>query len=327
MSFTRVNLLIIAVVAGLGLAGLVHSCDQRLAEISTVEQPPGPLSAHAKKSNAPPAHRPSPKRVAVFSAAVVEMLFDLDLGDRIAGATRFAVYPEAATRLPDLGGVMDVNFERLSVLKPDLIIAQSSSEKLRAFAERRAIPFRRVQIETVDDVYRTVTMLGKLFAREAEAGRLVRGIRQDLATVKRAVGSRPPVRCFVSVDRGPGNLSSLLSVGREGFLPEILTTAGGKNIFDDLKTRYPVVSKEALVARVPEVILEIKPGMGQDAATLASFIGDWRRFEALPAAKKDRVRVIGHEGGLLPGPRMAEAAREIAKALHPDAFGNEEPLK
>lgn len=319
MRFTRVNLVVIAVAAGLGLAGLVHTCDRRLAAVSSSRAPASLPSALSLP--------PSPKRVAVFSAAVVEMFFDLGLGDRIAGVTRFAVFPEAAKRLPDLGGVMDVSFERLSGLEPDLIIAQSSSEKLRKFAANRNIPFQRMEIENVEDVYLTLKTLGEQFGREPEAGILIHRIQKELADVRQAVRSRKPVRCFVSVDRGRGNLSSLLSVGREGFLPELLAVAGGKNIFDDLETRYPVVSKEALVARAPEVILEIKPGLDRDAETHASFIGDWNRFDALAAAKEGRVRIIGHDGGLLPGPRMAETARAIAEALHPDAFGKEEPRK
>ena len=318
------KLLFVSVVTGLGLAGLIHACDDALHRISKnandVSSPP--LDTSLKKR--PGSRAKAPNRIAVFSAAAVEIIFELGGGDRIAGVTRFSTYPNEAKSLTDLGGVMDVNFERLITLNPDLIITQSGSEKLRAFAEARHIRFLLLELETTFDLFRVIRTLGTVLGLEETSEQLVASIDEGLKRIKHRVAGRPRVPCFISVDRSPGQLSHLLSVGQGTFLNEILEIAGGQNVFDNLERRYPIVSKEALVARAPEVVLEFKPGATLTSLNTQSLIADWQMFRRLPAQKKGRVHVINHMAGLLPGPRMAEIAREVASLLHPSAFASDE---
>lgn len=71
----------------------------------------------------------------------MQIIFALGAGNRVVGTTRFVTFPTAATNLPDLGGIIDVNYEQLTALNPDLIIVQASSERLAKFAQKRGISF------------------------------------------------------------------------------------------------------------------------------------------------------------------------------------------
>jgi iron complex transport system substrate-binding protein len=91
--------------------------------------------------------------------------------------------------------------------------------------------------------------------------------------------------------------------------------AGGKNIFDDIATRYPTVSKEALAARAPKVILEFKPSLAPEHSTADALIADWQGMRTIPAVRDGRIQVITHDAALTPGPRMGEVIMAVAKAL------------
>ncbi len=307
MRLEKPKLLVLSTILGVGSAILIHRCNEALSV-----RRDAPTSIFESTA---------PERIAVFSSAAVELLFAMGAGDRIVGVTRYAVFPAAATALPKLGGLMDINFERLTDLHPDLIIIQSIDPKIEEFARRRGIPFMRIELERISDVLRVARSLGKRLGMAAEGRALADRISGSLDAVRRRVEGRPKVPCFVSVDRTPGRLSQLLSCGKETFLTELLDLAGGRNVFDDMNSRYQTVSKEALLARAPEAILELKPGEAMTSSATAALITDWARLGTLPAARKGEVHVITHDAALLPGPRMAEVALLLAETLHPEVFG------
>ena len=107
--------------------------------------------------------------------------------------------------------------------------------------------------------------------------------------------------------------------GGVGFLHDILEVAGGTNVFADVKRQSLQVSTELILARRPEVILELR-GIAADADGLRSLRDDWNAIPAVPAVRTGRVYVIADERTVVPGPRVAEAAQLVAAALHPEAF-------
>ena len=113
-----------------------------------------------------------------------------------------------------------------------------------------------------------------------------------------------------------------LSTGKNTFVTQMVELAGGRNIFDDMRLRYPIISKETLMVRHPEVVLEFKPGLASEE-TSAMLKRDWDALSSLPAVASGRVYVINHDDALIPGPRMAEVAEQIARVLHPELGGAE----
>ena len=71
------------------------------------------------------------------------------------------------------------------------------------------------------------------------------------------------------------------------------------------------------------VVLEFKPGADPGARRIAALTRDWSSLPGLPAVRGERIHVIRHDDALLPGPRMAEVAREVSRALHPEAWRDE----
>jgi iron complex transport system substrate-binding protein len=311
VSSTKAKVLVLVTAFGFGLAGLIYRCNEALTDtVDRDRDPTGPAAG--------------PTRIAVLSSAVVELIFALGAGDRVVGVTRYARFPDEVKKLPTIGGVMDLSFERLSDLHPDLIIAQSADPKVEVFARQRRIEFMPLEIERIQDVLDVALELGEMFNLADEGRALAVRIEADLSRVQKSVRGLEPLPCFISVDRTPGRLSQLLSAGQETFLAELLELVGGRNVFGDLQRRYGTVSKEALVSRAPEVILELKPGQDASSPVAKRLIDDWKALSTLPAVQSRRIYVITHDAALLPGPRMAEVAMELAKHLHPEAFEGDE---
>jgi iron complex transport system substrate-binding protein len=122
------------------------------------------------------------------------------------------------------------------------------------------------------------------------------------------------------IDRQPGTLREVYASGGVGFLQEMLTAAGGDNVFADSKTESVQPSTETLLARAPQVILEVR---ADGLITQASVQGErnvWAALAAVPAVRQGRIYFLSGSHLVVPGPRLVQGAEDFARVLHPDVF-------
>ena len=65
---------------------------------------------------------PAPaQRIVSLAPHITELLFDIGAGRQIVAASDYSDYPEAAQRLPRVGGVFGLDLERIVAARPDLV--------------------------------------------------------------------------------------------------------------------------------------------------------------------------------------------------------------
>jgi iron complex transport system substrate-binding protein len=105
--------------------------------------------------------------------------------------------------------------------------------------------------------------------------------------------------------------------GGEGFLHDMLGIAGGENVMADVPRESAQATSELILARQPQVILEVRPdaaGAEADPAADAA----WQRLAAVPAVRNGRIVSLTGDRFMVPGPRVADAVEAMAAALHPE---------
>jgi iron complex transport system substrate-binding protein len=272
--------------------------------------------------------RSFPGRVITIGPNVTETVFALGAGERVIAVTDFCTYPPEARGKARVGGLFHPNLERILALEPDLVLMQNPMEKVIGLCEERGVDWLAVGMNDLAGIYRGIGLLGGKLGLEEEAVRLRAEIESGLDDVRKRVaglkggpdGGGPRVKLFLCTGRAPGELSGLGTIGPGGFLAELVEIAGGENIFTDAVTRYPQVSKEALIRRAPEVIVECRPGADLDEAARDRLAAEWNVLPSLPAVRGGRVRVLTDDFLMIPGPRIVETARRLAEVLHPEAF-------
>jgi len=93
-------------------------------------------------------------------------------------------------------------------------------------------------------------------------------------------------------------------------------------VFRDANAAYPEVSLEEVIARSPDVILDM--GDMSDTAGVTEehkreVVALWRRASTVIAVKQHRVFAVASDIYVVPGPRVVDAAREMFSMLHPEA--------
>ena len=255
---------------------------------------------------------PAARRIVSLIPAATEILFAIGAGDRLVGRTRWGVHPPAARVVPDVGDGIRPALELIVARRPDLVILVSGVDNAGVADRLRdlQIPALALRHNTLEDLDRNILALGEAAGCGASARRVRDRIRDDLGRLAEATGPLDRPAVYYDVWEAPP-----ITIGGGSYLDSLLDAAGGSNIFRDLTEPSPQVSLEAIVARSPHVLLF--PVSRSEARERRAPV-DRPGWSAVRAVADGQVHRTDGDLAHRLGPRIAEAALEIARLLHPE---------
>ncbi len=301
------TLLLIILLFGISTAG-VFFAKQILSHKQTQ------VPAEAPATNAPPEYQ----RIICLAPSITEIVFALGGQQQIVGVTEFCKFPEAAQDIQKVGAYINPNFEKIIALNPDLIIYQGHFEKMTQFCQDQKIEFLNFELDNIDNVFTAILKIGKKIGRLQESAEMCQKIKTELSKIESSHQGQIPKKVFISMFREKGSMASLATIGPNTFINELVEIAGGKNIFDDVKELYPKISKESLLKRTPEIIIEIHNSDNLTPEIQTSLAGNWQFFPDIPAVQNDKIYFTQESSLFIPGPRLAIAAKTLSVILRGD---------
>lgn len=261
----------------------------------------------------------APRRIVSLVPVATEILFSLGEGARLVGRSRFDDYPPEAALIPDVGDAIRPSVETVLLRDPDLVILVGGFDNGASVRElvRLGIPHLVVVFNTLENLQTNIVLLGRILGREEQAGTLWEQIDRELESVRAAVEGKPRPWVYYDVGYPPA-----FTAGAGSYLDALLSVAGGQNVFGDLSAAAPRVSLEAILARDPDVI--VYP-VGTNGPPHAEAPGDRPGWEHLRAVRSGSVLEVPSELLHRLGPRVGEAAKVLALALHPEIGGAQFP--
>ncbi len=247
------------------------------------------------------------RRIVTLAPHLAETLFAAGAGERLVGTVEYSDYPEAAKKVPRVGGYSRVDLEAVVALKPDLIVAWYSGnapanvEKLRGFG----FPVYVSQPDRIEDVAGEIERIGRLAGTSAIADSAAEGFRTRLDGLRRQHEKKAKVRTFYQIWKQP-----LSTVGGSQIISSVIRLCGGENVFGDLQALAPVVSVEAVVAADPEAI--IASGMGE---ARPEWLDDWKRWPAITAVARKNLFFVPPELIQRHTPRLLDGAEQLCRHL------------
>jgi iron complex transport system substrate-binding protein len=249
-----------------------------------------------------------------LAPSITELVFALDAGDRLVGATTACDAPEAARKIPRVGDFGGAVYEAILQLNPALVLGVEGAADAAMLTKlnEMGVSAHALRVGTLEEIRAAVQELGALLGVPDRARSVSKALQADLERVRDALGEREPVRTLLVLGARP-----LHVVSPRSFAGELLEVAGALNVVSAEGPEYPTWSLEQVVAARPEVILLSR----MSGAAPALFQG----WSSLPAVQNDRVHVLSSDDAILrPGPRMGEGAEALARLLHPSAFESRE---
>jgi iron complex transport system substrate-binding protein len=252
-------------------------------------------------------------RVLSLGGDVTEIVYALGEGTRLVGRDSTSTFPPEVKALPDVGYFRQLGAEGVLSLRPELVLAASSSGPAEVLTQIRSAGVEIVQLpdnHSPEGLLKKVEIVAAALGVKDKGAALDARLKNDLAKAKASVAELPGrPRVLFIINAGTG---APLAAGRETAADALIALAGGQNVFSDY-TGYKPISLEAAAAAAPEAI-----GLMEQTLTAMGGVDSVAQHPALrltPAAKTKRI--FGRDGSYLLsfGPRLPEAILDFAKAI------------
>ena len=247
------------------------------------------------------------RRVVSLAPHLTELMYAAGAGERLVGAFAYSDYPPEAKNLPRVGSEASIDLEALVALAPDLVIAWPNAGSARAVERIAAlgIPVFRSEPRELEDIARTLEILGRLAGTETAAIAAANAFRARAAAIARRYAARPRVRVFYQVWDRP-----LITVNGDHVISKVMRLCGGENVMADLPALAPEIDRERVLRADPEAIV----ASGADGAR-PPWLDDWRAFPGLAAVRGDNLYAIRPELLQRHTPRLLDGADELCRIL------------
>lgn len=247
-----------------------------------------------------------PQRIISLTPHLTELLFAVGAGAQVVGVDSASDYPDAALKLPRVGDFSRIRLERILALKPDLIVAWSGGNRAADLhgVSQLGIPVLRTEATQLEDVSRLLRMLGEITGHSVTGEAAAETYQTQLATLKKRYAQAKPLSVFYQLWDRP-----LMTVGGGHWISEALGICGARNVFNDLDAVAPVVSREAVLLRMPELIA--------GAGSKPELRNAWVEFTGLPAVKNQAYLQVDADRLHRATPRLMKGISHLCEALAP----------
>lgn len=248
----------------------------------------------------------TPQRIVSMLPSLTESVCALGQCQRLIGVDRYSNFPASVKALPAMGGGLDPNIEGIVALRPDVVLVATSS---RASRRLESLGIRVVALEPKShaDVRRVLQTLGVLLEVPDGAGaaRLWRSMDDGLSAAAQSLSAKAKTaRVYFEVGAGP------YAASESSFMGETLARLGVRNVVPAALGPFPRLNPEFVVRANPDVIM-----VGDRTMPVMLSYPGWSGIEAVRTRRICVYGVAESEVLARPGPRMAEAARIMARCL------------
>lgn len=253
-------------------------------------------------------------RIVCLTPGLTETVFELGAGDAVVGVTDHTTFPEAARAKPSVGILTHPAVEKIVALQPDLVLLEAhfNREETIHQLEDLSVPAFAVDPQGMAGILRMVRSVGEAINHRVEAESLVKRLSDKRDAIAARVKGLPRPKVLVVIWYDPVH-----TAGSKAFITDVIAAAGGQSVTADIPQAWPQISMEEVIERSPDFLLLIKELHGGITLDLLKSHAGWDR---LPAVREARVIYVD-EKMELPSPSVFEALEELARTLHPAAFG------
>jgi iron complex transport system substrate-binding protein len=213
----------------------------------------------------------APKRIVSLVPSQTELLFDLGLEAQIIGITKFCVHPYHLKRTKEIvGGTKKVNFEKIKLLQPDIVICNKEENTVAIVDELSKIcPVWVTDIITIEDNLAMITAFGQLFNKMIKAQIWIDKIDLYYREFSKFVQERPKLKVAYFIWKNP-----YMAAGSNNFINTMLQLNNFENIYASID-RYPEIElKKIRLEGDPDLVFlssEPYPFKEEDAFEIGRF--------------------------------------------------------
>ncbi len=249
-----------------------------------------------------------PERIISFMPSNTEILFHLEVGDRVVGVDDFSNHPEEALDLPEVGDSFEVDYEKIIDLEPDVVVITEAVAHMREQLEEYDIKTVVTGGETLEDVYSDIELLGEVCGIDERGEQKAQELKDEMDDITEET------RDLAKEDRVDvlyisGTFDGINAPGNGTFQNSLLTNAGAHNIAS-YKSGWSTIPEDEIIDRDPEVIIaphhlegDVKEYTEKDL------------WQDITAVENEEIHFVDDDVMSRPGPRVIEAQDSLVDII------------
>jgi iron complex transport system substrate-binding protein len=249
----------------------------------------------------------APCRIVSLAPGTTAMLFAAGAAHCLVGTIAHSTEPAEAARLPIIGDAETLDFEQLLSLRPTVVVVavdvvqRARIDRIKALG----IPVYQVHVTRLAGMPESLRRLGELAGTREIANRKAGELDAALGELGSRYRARTPIRVLYQIWDRP-----IYTIGGRHVITDALQLCGAINIFSDLGTAAPAITREAAVLRDPELILaSAPPGVSDE------WIAEWRRFPTMTAVRNHALVSYVDERIDRMGPSVIDATGNLCAVI------------
>ncbi len=259
----------------------------------------------------------SAERIVSIGGASTEILYALGAEGRVVARDSTSLWPAAALQKPDIGYMRALAAESVLSMKPDLILAVEGAgpKETMDLLEAAAVPIVILpEPHSAKGIAEKITMIGTIIGEDDKGRALAADVEAKATALEATVAAIPDGERKRAVFLMSLAGDRPLAAGAHTAADAMISAAGGINPFASVEGYKPASAEAMAAARPDAVVMMTRPGA---AAMTPEAVFAVPALAATPAAERRALTVMDGLYLLGFGPRMPDAARDLAAAFYP----------
>ena len=228
---------------------------------------------------------PETPKVVSLAPSITDTLYRIGAWENVVGVSLYCNIPEEAGKKPRVGAYLNINYDKLDELKPDLILTTTGAQRnLTMELWDKGYTVYPIPLPTsIYGIIDNIVLTGYLVGRAAESLKVARKYLKLLNTVEYTVDENVYYEIL---------FEEPYTIGQYSYITTSLHHIGLKNIFMDIEKSYFKPDFNEVLERNPGIIIyELKPNMKISYNELVELFED-RGWSDIDAVRNNQIYIL-----------------------------------
>jgi iron complex transport system substrate-binding protein len=182
--------------------------------------------------------------------------------------------------------------------------------------EEVGLPVVALLPKDVSGVISDITLTGKITGEEAAANDLANKMNTKIQEISDKTEDLQKPSVYLEYYFNGG----YYSWGSGGLVNELISIAGGTNVFESFSDEYVTTSSEEVISANPDIIIITNGAMAEAAGLTPDVIKTRTGWDSISAVKNNNIFEVDESSLTRAGPRILDALDELSEIFHPELF-------
>lgn len=254
----------------------------------------------------------SQERIITLSPAINEIVYALDLGEKVVANIDFCNYPEESKSVEKIGGYGSVSIEKIIKLKPDYILSQDYDTKLNTNLKNLGFETKVYKTNSLEDIKNNISDIGKIFSKQSRANELNSGIDDALKSLENIIEDK---KILIVISPQQSLSGEIFVAGNFVYFEDIIKASNNKNAYSSSSKSQPVLNIEKIISLNPDVIVLLAPFLeNQSQEKYDKIQSVWKNLP-INASITDNIYTIDKLYAGIPSNRVELFIKDFRKIL------------